>query len=166
MRTLFCSYTGCSAEISQRSRTGLCRYHRVRVNGEKLQARLDAAGVMCSEGCGRGAAWNHAGMCAACHVRAHRGGYKGPAVQERSNEPVSYKQTHIRLSRHLGKAANKLCVDCGEQAGHWSYDGNCPEEQVEDGLRWCRHDEHYKPRCVPDHSKYDSAFALSGGSRD
>lgn len=67
-----------------------------------------------------------------------------------------YAATHRVLTNVLGPAKRHACVDCGGPAHEWSYDGNDPNEQVdEEGRRFTRHARAYSPRCVRCHRVFD-----------
>ena len=66
---------------------------------------------------------------------------------------ASYGAVHARM----GKASAHVCVDCGEQAKEWSYDGGCPHELTDPrrGLRYSPDPARYSPRCAPCHMTQD-----------
>lgn len=72
-----------------------------------------------------------------------------------------YSAVHERLRTTLGPARQYQCVDCGRQAAQWSYDHDDPDELVAPegeygaGLAYSPKLEHYLPRCVPCHKRYD-----------
>lgn len=77
------------------------------------------------------------------------------------SEVLSYTGVHKRLERQRGAATNFRCVDCGEGAREWSYDGRDTSEHF-DIVRGSRVAyslalEHYEPRCVSCHRKHDGA---------
>lgn len=72
----------------------------------------------------------------------------------------TYDGLHARLRSTLGPASNRDCVDCGAEARHWSYDHCDPDERI--GLAGQKYavaysvkPEHYHPRCVPCHKRFD-----------
>lgn len=68
-----------------------------------------------------------------------------------------YGAMHDRLRRDRGSASQRVCVDCGGPARHWSYDHLDPEVLVDArlGIPYSRKEEHYEPRCVPCHKLFD-----------
>ena len=72
---------------------------------------------------------------------------------------------HQRVKAAKGTASNYACVDCGGQARHWSYDHKDPGELFEDGRAYSAKVEHYEPRCVPCHKRFDVAL-LRGQSHE
>lgn len=81
----------------------------------------------------------------------------------RRMEIPDYHATQMRLIRDLGHASEYDCVDCGEQAQRWSYDGQDPDERKalragSPGLVYSMLNEHYEPRCRSCHSRHDRAM--------
>lgn len=67
-----------------------------------------------------------------------------------------YISTHTWISRQRGKAVEHLCVDCGERAAEWSYNGGDPNERRDDqGRAFVRNLDAYSPRCLSCHRKFD-----------
>lgn len=64
-----------------------------------------------------------------------------------------YQARHLRL----GRAADRLCVDCQKPAEEWSYVGGCPQELHDKNHQspYCLHDDHYSPRCRRCRRRYD-----------
>lgn len=66
---------------------------------------------------------------------------------------LEYMRNHRRVYRELGKAADRVCILCGEQARHWAQihgtDGTVPRK-------------HYQPMCVRCHHRYDGIVGLAG----
>lgn len=77
--------------------------------------------------------------------------------------PASYRTTHARMDQLLGHARLNECVDCGQAAKEWAYDGTDPTEIDGEvsvggsvyGVKWSRFPEFYKPMCYPCHRKMD-----------
>ena len=73
-------------------------------------------------------------------------------------DALSYVSFHQRLRRDQGHASKRECVDCGQPAHEWSYDGldpnDLPHERGE-GIRYSLKPEHYHPRCRPCHRSHD-----------
>jgi len=63
---------------------------------------------------------------------------------------------HQRIRKERGHARNYSCVDCGGQAAHWSYDHSAKDERY-DELKgpYTVNQDHYDPRCVSCHKKFD-----------
>lgn len=71
-------------------------------------------------------------------------------------EMVSYSAAHGRAYRDKGRAKDHPCSDCGEPARHWSYTHADPDEMVDDkGCAYSLDPDHYVPRCVPCHKRFD-----------
>lgn len=75
-------------------------------------------------------------------------------------DSVGYNGAHLRVSKLRGPASNYLCIDCGDQALHWSYDHADPNELHADlatstGVAYSSSTAHYDPRCVPRHKMFD-----------
>lgn len=69
---------------------------------------------------------------------------------------ITYAGMHSRIRTVRGRAADYQCVDCSEQAAHWSYNKTRISERLnENGLRYSTDCEQYSPRCVPCHSAFD-----------
>ena len=70
-----------------------------------------------------------------------------------------YTAVHHMLRTKRGRAADLPCVDCGKVADEWSYDGECPNELIDDrGIAFTRDLSRYSPRCLPCHSAYDEWY--------
>lgn len=85
------------------------------------------------------------------------------------SEGVGYSAAHDRVRRDKGAASRCACVDCGDPAAHWSYDHGDDRERVdEEGYAYSLDSEHYVPRCVPCHKRFDlgRADAATAGVAD
>ncbi|GAA1148512.1 hypothetical protein GCM10009651_36460 [Microbacterium natoriense] len=76
------------------------------------------------------------------------------------SEDIDYSAAHGRVHRAKGQAQRHRCVDCGDQAKHWSYDHSDPNEYVSRsprtiGIAFSLDANHYEPRCVPCHKTFD-----------
>lgn len=74
---------------------------------------------------------------------------------------VSYRSAHARVYRAKGSASRQMCLDCGEQARHWSYTHNDPDaivstEGVWKGVVYSLNPDFYVPRCVKCHKDFDT----------
>ena len=82
-------------------------------------------------------------------------------------QDASYQTMHDRINAWRGLASGYSCVDCGQQALHWSYDHlDSGERTSEEGLSYSLDVDHYEPRCVPCHKLKDCAQLMQerGGS--
>lgn len=78
----------------------------------------------------------------------------------RRADDISYSAAHARMKRDRGPASTHSCVDCGETAGHWSYDHADPDEvRTPEGYAYSLKTNHYQPRCVPCHKTFDMGRA-------
>lgn len=73
---------------------------------------------------------------------------------------AGYVAAHDRVRRDRGDVKRLPCVDCGGQARHWSYNHDDPDELVSNekrtlGIAYSLKPEHYSPRCVPCHKRFD-----------
>lgn len=152
-----------STPVNFRDRTGE-RYGRLVVIG-----RADNAGGrttwLCRCDCGgekvvRGESL-HAGLTQSCGcLRRER---LAAGFKPRDPNP-SYLAVHKRIARERGPAIEHDCVDCGEQAAHWSYDGQDPDERVGPvavrgrtyQVTFSVNHHHYAPRCAGCHKKHDT----------
>lgn len=67
-----------------------------------------------------------------------------------TGDNVGYSGAHDRVKRARGAAKEYKCVDCGNQAQHWSYVGNDPR-------KWSGNVHEYEPRCAKCHRRLDHA---------
>lgn len=82
-----------------------------------------------------------------------------PGKHYYSDEP-GYGAAHERVKRIHGSASQHACTDCGNAAYHWSYDHMDPDELYYEYkpnmfAAYSAKPEHYSPRCVPCHKRYD-----------
>ncbi len=74
-------------------------------------------------------------------------------------EGIRYVSVHNRLGRIRGPASAWTCVLCSKQAQDWSYDHQCPDEQVEyrNGrlFPFSEDLDRYQPVCRSCHAKRD-----------
>lgn len=76
------------------------------------------------------------------------------------HDDAEYGAAHGRCRSELGSASLHLCVTCGSPAQHWSYNHNDPDERYSTieriaGIAYSLKPEHYSPRCVPCHKRFD-----------
>lgn len=73
---------------------------------------------------------------------------------------VGYSGAHERVRSARGAASDHSCITCGKQALHWSYRHDDPDEMFDEMLAnrpmaYSVNPDHYDPRCVPCHKKFD-----------
>lgn len=73
---------------------------------------------------------------------------------------VEYSGAHSRHRSSLGRARDHRCTDCQAPASHWSYNHDDPDELISTatrthGIAYSLKAEHYSPRCVPCHKRFD-----------
>ena len=79
----------------------------------------------------------------------------GDRTTHRRKDVVGSSGAHMRVRNTRGPAKELNCVDCGEKAAHWSYDHNDPQEISDPRGPYSLDPEHYEPRCVPCHKRFD-----------
>jgi hypothetical protein len=102
-------------------------------------------------------------MCTKHFTRARRHGdptHVTPTTGEFNNfwhgDDIGFGAAHDRVTSQRGRAADQLCVNCGQPARHWAYDHLDPEEKRADKLGpYSTKVEHYQPMCVPCHKRFD-----------
>jgi len=72
-----------------------------------------------------------------------------------------YSAAHARVRRDRGNAKQYECTDCDGVAEEWSYDYGDDDELVSNergsvGMPYSLDANHYVPRCVPCHRRYDA----------
>lgn len=72
-------------------------------------------------------------------------------------EDVGYGAVHSRLRKERGRASDHPCVGCGGPADHWSYDHDDPAEKHASDGPYSTDLDHYSPRCVSCHKRFDLA---------
>lgn len=79
-----------------------------------------------------------------------------------------YAMAHNRVRFARGSASQYSCVGCGEQAQHWAYRHDDPNEQLKPvwgrpyKLPFSTDPWRYDPMCIGCHRAYDNAVARSG----
>lgn len=163
-----CSIPDCGRKALMRTwcATHYNRWRETGVVGGPIEPRRKNVGTLCSApDCARPAV--SVGMCSTHYQRSIgrnklpldapvvRYGFKG--------DDITYSGMHMRLKRWRGDAAVFRCIDCDEPAMHWSYDNADPDERIDalSGLAYSTDTEHYEPRCVSCHARFD----LQCGSR-
>lgn len=80
---------------------------------------------------------------------------RGPANVRWAGDGIGYDGMHQRVHAAKGSASSRPCVECGGPANQWSYDHADPEERMGDKGAYSLTVEHYVPRCVSCHKKFD-----------
>lgn len=134
--------------------------------GTLVVLERDGAKWICKCDCGRERAasageLNRTGEAATCgHRPTHR----------RADE-AGYTAAHQRCRSDRGRVQLHDCVDCGRTAQHWSYNHDDPDERLALGLSanpvaYSLNPEHYSPRCVKCHKRFDLGRTDSALVRD
>ena len=164
-----CAVDGCDREVKSR---GWCQAHyfRWRRTGDPGTAELALKGQPkepCNiEDCDHDQA--ALGLCDR-HAQRYRKWGDPYYVEEKarrgrfnhfwSGDSVGYSGAHDRVRSARGRVQQYACVDCGDQAKHWSYDHADPDERHEmvsgSLVAYSVKPEHYHPRCVPCHKRFD-----------
>ena len=152
--TRMCSIEGCD---KKHKALGLCgmHYRRLIITGttDLLYAPRERCLV---EGCERKHRSN--GYCHFHHTRWLRHGDPLMALKDMGQgDDIQYRAVHQRIRMQRGPATNYQCVDCGEQAAHWSYDHADPNERIDKNR--CAYSidvDRYQSRCIPCHRLFDA----------
>jgi hypothetical protein len=92
----------------------------------------------------------------------------GRGVGRNRLETLTYTGMHKRLFYDKGKASAHSCVDCGNRAQEWSYDGGCPDELHEvlekKPIAYSTDQSKYSPRCRPCHRGRDESLNRERGA--
>lgn len=81
----------------------------------------------------------------------------GAANPRWRGDAVTYAGAHLRIRAVRGPASEHGCIDCGRPAAHWSYDRSDPHERAGPDGPYSTDSQHYQPRCVPCHKRFDLA---------
>ena len=161
-----CSIDDCTRQAQAR---GWCKMHwrRWRRSGDpnNVQKRGSwnkKAGPCRVDHCGRQA---HArALCTMHYARWAKHGDTetlGPTGRPIKGDHQSFAGVHKRLGRTRGPASDLACVDCGDDAHEWSYDGLDPHELMGESngftLAYSLELAHYQPRCTSCHRRFDGA---------
>jgi hypothetical protein len=95
-------------------------------------------------------------FCEKHYIRQHRHGDPDVVIDTRRDD-ARYRSAHSRLTRSLGSASQRPCVDCGSPAHHWSYKHTDPNALMSPtGQPYSLNSEHYEPRCAACHRAFDT----------
>lgn len=95
------------------------------------------------------------------HVPVRRKAIKrdqsGSANHMWRGDTISYDAAHERVKAGRGSAREHSCVDCGQPASDWSYNGDAEDEQIdqETGCAYSPTPAAYDARCRPCHQRFD-----------
>lgn len=165
-----CIIDGCAHESRSIKQT-YCEmhYYRLRRTGglETSHTRRERRGVCIVADCSRSDC-GPAGYCAMHQLRITRNGSPhivmspgpkpGPTHPSYKGDAARYGAIHARLKSWIGPATDYACIECGEQAKHWSYDHLDPDEHIDAEGPFSTDLLHYQPRCVACHKVYDLQF--------
>lgn len=111
-------------------------------------------------GCDNSARYKATGWCGTHYHRYWRTGSTDPAPKALRAD-LTYFGAHGRVKAFFGSATRQACVQCGNPADEWAYDGTDPSELS--GLvgdRWpvtySVWPEFYKPMCFGCHRAFDA----------
>lgn len=93
----------------------------------------------------------------------NRGGDSSTCGDRRAHHRTgdSYSVAHSRTRTDRGSAKLYQCVNCGNGAQHWSYNHDDPDERTGPDytgkyiVPYSLDPNHYSPRCVPCHKRFD-----------
>lgn len=163
-----CAVAGCGTRA--RSGQGIyCEkhYYRMRRTGttDVTNPRRETRGVCIVDECELTDCGPH-GLCPKHLTRLRRHG--DPSIRlaparlggddhpQWKAEAIGYSAAHERVRAIHGSATKHICVDCGVQADHWSYNHGSEHEQCDDNGRLFSPDHaDYSARCVSCHKVYD-----------
>ena len=83
-------------------------------------------------------------LCARCDIGCTCGKHRNREYTD--DRAPTYRALHARVAKSRGDAVTHQCVECGEQAAHWS--------QVH-GTTGTDVDQDFRPMCQSCHFKYD-----------
>lgn len=99
------------------------------------------------------------GWCQKHYRRWSRHG--DPLSPDKSRNPrrsiPTYRGAHTRVRARRGKARNLPCINCGNPATAWAYQGTDPNPLVSPrGYLYSVDPAHYAPMCTPCHATLDA----------
>lgn len=69
----------------------------------------------------------------------------------------NYVTAHVNVARERGRAAEHACVECGQQAVHWAYTHDDPDEKTSpQGWPYSLDTSRYVPMCTFCHKRADT----------
>lgn len=173
-----CRVEGCS-KPSRSKKAEMCEthYYRLRRTGSTADPITLAARPCSVEGCDRSARRRTpdspdelGALCQMHYKRLQRRGnvdfeFVGANSPHWTGSGATGSAMHQRVRKARGPASSWGCVDCARPAKHWSYDHLDPMEHL-DPVRgpYSVDVDHYFPRCVSCHKKFDMDFLRSKGA--
>lgn len=96
--------------------------------------------------------------------RAGDGSSCGDRTLHWRTDDCGYSGAHDRVRYDRGHAREYKCIDCGTQAQNWCYDHEDLNEMHEvhrgQALTYSLDSDHYDPRCISCHKKFDMSFCV------
>lgn len=161
--TTACAINGCDYPTRWRD---LCNAHAVRLHrtgerggqvvrrGPKQVKRCDVDGCSAPHYCGGYCTRHYQQVKSRGEIEPPR--ILGPEHQSWRGDQITYRSAHNRVERAYGPARNHSCVDCDGAARHWSYNHTDADEKIGGtGQPYSVNPEHYSPRCVLCHKRFD-----------
>lgn len=158
-----CSFPGC-ANPSKATNGGLCQgHHWQSERGYELRPLRKKVyrGPRCNHpGCPKPS--NGQGFCGGHRDQMRRYGRTWDIHRRSVWDHCRYDAAHRRVHAQFGRAADNLCIECGELAADWAYDHTDPTELHEDRgmgiglLFYSRFPEFYAPMCKKCHKVADT----------
>ena len=152
-----CTIDECTSRVHGH---GMCTKHYLRwyAHGDPRYERKtsEACGI---QGCANPPRSRTAEHCEMHYYRIRRNGDALNLKNTRKPDPL-YRAAHSRIQRERGKARAYDCVDCGQQAWHWSYNHGDPNEKTSpSGQPYSLNTANYSPRCYRCHMILDGVGA-------
>lgn len=170
-------YTACTVDGCTRKPRSLgsplceTHYYRQRRTGTVAEPKRVYGTTCVIDGCdaaatcsGKGSRGADEGYCRLHYLRIKRRGdphyeHKGANVPKWTGADATNRAVHQRVRALRGSARGWCCADCSNPAFHWSYDHTDPNEKVDpEKGPYSVHLDHYVPRCVPCHKRFDLAY--------
>lgn len=149
-----CRIEGCNGKAHGHS---LCTKHYLRwyTHGDAEYER--PAYAECDvDGCDAAPRSPTSKWCEKHYGRLRRNG-DPEALVEKRQATATYRAAHTRLVKDKGLAADRRCIDCGQDAHHWSYNHQDPDPLYsEGGQPYSLNGEYYEPRCRRCHKAFDA----------